>query len=177
MPGWIGSRTKSAFCVLLEKFYGVADGQNRFRGVVGNFAIEFFFERHDELDRVEAVGAEILDETGVFRDLVGVDAEIVHDDLFHPLGNITHRSNLMFQRDSLGLSLRLFVGDGRGSTPIRGGSWLPRSPASQVPRARFRSGYHTSPGLASASEPHRPAIPRLYIIAIPPLTCSVCPVT
>src|SRR5579862_3951257 len=33
-----------------------------FRVVVGNLGFEFLFERHDELDRVERIGAEVVDE-------------------------------------------------------------------------------------------------------------------
>src|SRR6516225_2257032 len=51
----------SALCVLFEKFRGVADSQNGLRGVVGNLATELFFKSHDELDRVEAVGAQVVD--------------------------------------------------------------------------------------------------------------------
>ena len=60
-------------------------------GIVGNLAAKFLFEGHDELDRVETVGAEIVDETGVLRHLVGLDAEMLNDDLLNPLANITHR--------------------------------------------------------------------------------------
>src|SRR4029453_2121879 len=37
-----------ALRVLLEKLRGIADGENRFRGVVRNLATEFFFERHHQ---------------------------------------------------------------------------------------------------------------------------------
>src|SRR6476660_2375237 len=82
---------RSALCVLFEELDGVADCQNGFGGIVGYLAAKFLLEGHDELDRVEAVGAEIVDETGVFRDLVGLDAEMLNDDLLNPLANITHR--------------------------------------------------------------------------------------
>jgi hypothetical protein len=36
----------------------------------------------DELDDVEVVCAEVLDELGFGRDLLGVDAELFHDDVF-----------------------------------------------------------------------------------------------
>src|SRR5208282_6395863 len=76
-----GQRQVSAFRVLFEELDGVAHGENGFGGVVGNLATKFLLEGHDELDRVEAVGAEIIDETGVFGYLVGLDAEMLHDDL------------------------------------------------------------------------------------------------
>jgi hypothetical protein len=96
-----GSGGRSAFCVLFQKFDGVTDGQNGFRRIVGNFAIEFLLERHDKLDGIETIGAEIVDEAGVIRHLVGVDAKVVYDDFFYPLGYVTHRSNLIFQRDPI----------------------------------------------------------------------------
>src|SRR5579872_257008 len=90
---------RSALGVLLKELNGVADGQNRFSGVVGNLAVEFLLERHHEFDSVEAVGAEIFDEARVLGDFVGIDAEIVDDDFLHPVRNVAHRSNLILQRD------------------------------------------------------------------------------
>ena len=55
---------------------------------------EFFFEGHDQLDGVEAVGAQIVDEAGIVGDLGLVDAQVLHDDFLYPLGDITHHSFL-----------------------------------------------------------------------------------
>src|SRR6185437_3581519 len=85
----------SAFRVLLEEFDGVTHGQNRFGGIVRNFAAEFLLERHHEFDGVETIGAKIVDETRLLGHLVGLDAQVLHDDLLYPLANITHRSNLV----------------------------------------------------------------------------------
>ena len=60
------------------------------RGVVGNLDAEFFFERHDQLDGVEAVRAEIFDEGRVVGDLVGIHVQMLDDDLLHALGSIAH---------------------------------------------------------------------------------------
>src|SRR5580658_5886051 len=119
----------SAFGVLFEEFDRVADGQNGFGRVVGNFTTKFLFEGHDELDRIETVGAEVVDETGIIRDLVRLDAQVLHDDLLHPLGSITHCSNLFVQRD-LSISKvpsksASILGDGHGSSPMRSGYWRP----------------------------------------------------
>src|SRR5437764_6905939 len=92
-PDW------SALGVFFEKFDRVANGQNRFGGVVGDLAAKFFLKGHNELDRVETVGAEIIDEAGVLGHFVRLDAEMFHDDFFHALANITHRSNLILHRD------------------------------------------------------------------------------
>src|SRR4029079_4688574 len=84
----------SALGVLFEELHRVANGQDGFRCVIGNLAAELLFEGHHEFDRVEAVGAEIIDETRAFGDLVGLDAQMLHDNLLHPLADITHRLNL-----------------------------------------------------------------------------------
>ena len=55
--------------VLLEELDGVADGLDLLGGIVGDLAAELLLERHHELDRVEAVGAQIVDEAGVLGDL------------------------------------------------------------------------------------------------------------
>src|SRR5262249_60008354 len=94
-----GDSDRSALCVLFEKFDCVADGQNRLGGVIRNFTAEFFLKRHDELDRIETIGTEVIDETGVLGDLLRLNAEVLHDNFFHALANITHRSNRILQRD------------------------------------------------------------------------------
>src|SRR5262245_2531448 len=85
----------SALRVLLEELDGVADRQDGLGGIVRDLAAELFLERHDEFNRVEAVSTEIVDEAGVLGHLLGFDAQMLHDDLFHPLANVTHRCNLV----------------------------------------------------------------------------------
>jgi hypothetical protein len=75
---------------LFQEFNGVSDGRDRFRLVVGNFDVEFFLERHDQLNGIERVGAEIVDEIRVFDDLVGVDAQMFDDNLLNALSDIAH---------------------------------------------------------------------------------------
>src|SRR3977135_1358879 len=82
----------SAFRVLFKKFCGVADGQNRFRGIVGNFATEFFFKRHHELDGIEAVGAEVVNEARVVDHFFGFNTKVFDHNLLNSLANLTHRS-------------------------------------------------------------------------------------
>src|SRR5882757_4805481 len=82
----------SAFRVLFEKLRRVADGQNRLGGVIGNFATELFFKCHHKLDGVEAVGAEVVDETCSVNHLVRLDTEMLDNNLLNPLANLTHRS-------------------------------------------------------------------------------------
>src|SRR5215467_13487217 len=85
----------SALRVLLEEFDRIAHGQNGLSRVIGDFATELFLEGHDELDGVETVGAEIVDEARSLGHLVGFNAQVLDDDLFHPLANITHRFALI----------------------------------------------------------------------------------
>src|SRR5262245_275285 len=90
----VPARRSSTLRVLFQEFDGITHRQDRLGGIVRNLAAELFLEGHDQLDGVEAVGPEIVDETGVFGDLVRLDAQMFHDDLFHPFGNVTHAPNL-----------------------------------------------------------------------------------
>src|SRR5690606_14847159 len=72
-PGWSGVR--------LDIGDGVLYGQNLLGGFVGDFAAELFLEGHDELDGIEAVGAQIVDEARVFGDLAFVDTQVLDNDL------------------------------------------------------------------------------------------------
>src|SRR4051794_24123046 len=55
---------------LLDELHGVAHRLDVLGGVVGNFDVELLLEGHDEFDVVQAVGAEIVDEAGLFRHLL-----------------------------------------------------------------------------------------------------------
>src|SRR6185436_3299666 len=69
---------------------GVSHRHNGLGRVVGNFNTEFLFERHHQFNGIEAVGAQIFDEGCGVRDLVGVDIQMLDDDLLHALGSIAH---------------------------------------------------------------------------------------
>src|SRR3984893_16667019 len=81
-----------ALRVLFEKFCGVADGQNRLRGVIGNFAAEFFFKCHHEFDGIEAVSAEVVNKAGIVDHFFRFDTKVFDHDLLNSLANLTHRS-------------------------------------------------------------------------------------
>src|SRR5262249_22253708 len=169
-----------ALCVFFEKFDGVADRQNGLGGIVGNFAAELFLKSHHQFDSVETVGAKVIDEAGVLGHLVGLDAEMFHDDFLHALANITHRSNLILPTRPVKLALILSnyvieLADSRGSTPSQGRTTAGRSGIA-APPARVRFGYHTSKRLTSAPARRPHYLYRVQIMAIPPFTCNVCPV-
>src|SRR3546814_4244769 len=66
-------RTAAAFAVgsgvFLDEVDRVLDGDDLLRRVVGNLATEFLFESHHQFHRVQAVGAQIVDETRGLRNL------------------------------------------------------------------------------------------------------------
>src|SRR6202035_2066039 len=74
----------------LDEADRILDGDDLLGISIRNLAAELFLECHDQLDRVEAVGAEIVDEAGILGDLGLFDAEMVNNDLFNPFGDITH---------------------------------------------------------------------------------------
>src|SRR6187551_353715 len=53
--------------VLLDVVDGFLDARDLFGVLVGDFDPELLFERHNELHRIEGVGAEIVDERGIRR--------------------------------------------------------------------------------------------------------------
>src|SRR5271154_713100 len=74
----------------LKVFDRVADGDDRLGLVVWNLDAELLFECHHQLYGVERVGAQIVDEIGAVDDLVRLHAEVLDDDLLHPLCDIAH---------------------------------------------------------------------------------------
>src|ERR1700738_1824373 len=58
--------------------------------IIRDLAPELLLEGHHQLDGVEAVGAQIVDEAGVFGHLRFVDAQMLDDDLLDPISDITH---------------------------------------------------------------------------------------
>src|SRR5262245_14887856 len=66
---------------LLQEADGVADRQDRLGCIVGDLDAEFLFEGHHELNRIEAVRAQIVDEARILGHLVLFDAEMLDHDL------------------------------------------------------------------------------------------------
>jgi hypothetical protein len=61
---------KSSSGCFLKKLDGVPDRQDGFRGVVRNFDAELLFERLDEHDLVDLIGAKVVREIGAGDDFV-----------------------------------------------------------------------------------------------------------
>jgi hypothetical protein len=76
--------------VAVDKIDGIFDRRDLLGGIVGNFDVEFFFERHDKFDDVETVCTQIVDEACCFCNLVSFDAEMLDNDFFDPFRGIAH---------------------------------------------------------------------------------------
>src|ERR1044072_8708063 len=74
--------------VLIDVIVRIAHALNFLCVFVGNLDAEFFFETHHQLDRVERVGAEVIDKPGSGRDFVFVDTQLVNNDLLNFLLNL-----------------------------------------------------------------------------------------
>ena len=79
----------------LNKAHRVLDGDDLLGRIVGNLAAELFLERHHQLDRVQAVSAQIIDKARVFSHLGIVDAKVLDDDLLDPLGDVAFIRNFL----------------------------------------------------------------------------------
>src|SRR5918993_2371766 len=68
---------------------------------VRDLALEFFFERHDQFDGVERVGAEVVDERSAIGHFLFLDAELFDDDLLDAFFDAAHglrSSRSLFRR-------------------------------------------------------------------------------
>src|ERR1700693_263614 len=89
--GWLGAAGGNArSAVRLDKAERVPHGHDLLGCVVRDLAAELLLERHHQLDRIEAVGPQIVDKAGVFGHLGLVEAEMLDDDLLDPLGDVAH---------------------------------------------------------------------------------------
>src|ERR1051326_7411354 len=79
------STTRRPLRVVLDVLDGVADGDDLLGVLVGDLDVEVLLERHDQLDRVERVRAQVFDELRGRRHVVLFDAELLDDDLLHLL--------------------------------------------------------------------------------------------
>ena len=67
---------------LFDIFDDVADRLELLGVLIRNFHPELFFERHDKLDRIERVGSQIFDERGCQGNLLGINSQLLDDDVF-----------------------------------------------------------------------------------------------
>src|SRR5271165_2299326 len=87
--------------VLVNVRDGVLYGADLLRVLVRDFDLKGLFESHDQLDRIERVSPEIVHERGAGRHFRFVHAQLLHDDLFYPFFNRSHRFLLLSHRGPL----------------------------------------------------------------------------
>src|SRR6266850_4856438 len=66
------------------------DGAELLRLFVRDIDVEFLLEGHNELDRVEAVGAQVFHEARVVGELVALHAQLLNNDVFDLLFELLH---------------------------------------------------------------------------------------
>src|SRR6185436_2127278 len=93
----VESRTPRVLGVLLDVLNRVTHRCDLFGVLVRNLDVELFLERHDQLHRVQGVGAEILDELRGRDHVVLLDPELLHDDRLDALlDRLVARSHCRF---------------------------------------------------------------------------------
>src|SRR6266568_1476309 len=93
-PGMPGTRgAGSGRLLLLDIVDRILHGANLFGGVLGDLHAERLLEGHHQLDRVQAVRAQVVDEGRLRRDLAFLDAEVLDHDLLNPVGDVAHRNS------------------------------------------------------------------------------------
>jgi hypothetical protein len=73
-----------------KEAYGIANGLDRLGGIVRDLNPKLFLESHHELNRVQAVRAQIIDEAGIFCHFIGFNAKMFDDDFFNAVRDIAH---------------------------------------------------------------------------------------
>ena len=84
---------------VFDIFDYIADSLQFLGLLVGNLVAKLLFQRHDQLDRIERISAQILDELGVRCHLIGVDAQLLDDDFLNSLFDafISHGVSVIFR--------------------------------------------------------------------------------
>src|ERR1700751_675662 len=88
-PEW-GNSAAGGSAVRLDEADRILHSHDLLGRVIRDLAPELLLEGHHQLDSVEAVGAQIVDEAGVFGHLRFVDAQMLDDDLLDPISDVTH---------------------------------------------------------------------------------------
>src|SRR5687767_6997464 len=98
--------------VRVDVFDRFLDARDFFGVLVGDLDTKLFLESHDQLDRIERIGAEVVDKRCVRRHFFFVDAKLLHDDALHFFSNrhsILLRIHAAVDCDDLPRNIRRFV--------------------------------------------------------------------
>src|SRR5215208_1641757 len=69
--------------MLIDIVISVPHALNLLSIFVGNLNAKLFFKTHHEFDRVQRIRAEVVDESGIRRDLILIDTKLIDDNLFY----------------------------------------------------------------------------------------------
>src|SRR5258705_6756277 len=83
-------RESSGLGVGLDVVDGLLDGGDLLGFLVRDLGLELFLERHDQLDGVERISAEVVDERGFVLDLGLVHAKLLGNDFLNGLLDVLH---------------------------------------------------------------------------------------
>ena len=131
--------------LLLDVVDRILHGADLLGRVLGDLDAERLLERHHQFDGIEAVGAQVVDERRLGRDLRFLDAQVLHHDLLNLVGDLAHRTRNSCLRVLLGVSARL---SGVSSLVRRAGPDRRRIPAPDEACGPL--------SMVSAREPTRP---------------------
>src|SRR5580704_7849590 len=87
---WDGQWLLASFGVLLDVIDGVFDRGNFLGILVRNLNAEIFLESHDQLDRVERVGAQVVHKGSSRRNFTFVHTELLDNDCLHAFFDAGH---------------------------------------------------------------------------------------
>src|SRR5690242_7443384 len=76
--------------LLVQVAHRITDGAELFRFFVRDVDVELLLEGHDQLDRVEAVRAEVFHEAGVGGELLALHTQLLDDDVLDLLFDVAH---------------------------------------------------------------------------------------
>jgi hypothetical protein len=71
-----------------QEFDGIANGQDRFRGIVGNLETKFLFKLDRQFDQVQAVGAKIVNKARAIDHVVRINNKLFDHDRLGAFGNV-----------------------------------------------------------------------------------------
>ena len=87
------TRRRYFFLLVFDVVDGVFHGGYLLGVLVRDLQFEGFFKGHDQLDDIERIGAQVVHERRVVVHLGFVHAQLLDDNLLHPLGDRCHTSS------------------------------------------------------------------------------------
>jgi hypothetical protein len=87
---------QASFAVCIDIINSLLDGRNFLGFLVRNLTFKLFFERHYEFNRIERIGAKIVDEGGAVSNVVFVYPQLLNNNLLNALLNVVHSEIILY---------------------------------------------------------------------------------